>query len=409
MRLPKLDIGFVRAHFPAFLEQGMRNWAYFDNAGASFTCRYVIWRLSRFYKERKLLPFGPSEPSRLGGEEMQDARISISQMMGVQAEEVSFGPSAPQNAYVLARAFEEMLPRGATIIVTDQDDEAMSGPFRRLARSGVRIREWRMQPDGRLYLGDLAELLDQSVRLVCFPHCSDILGDTNDVAAIARLAHSAGANTLVDGVGHTPHGLPQIGAIGADIYLFSANRTYGPEQGIMYVRRSLALELPHQGHEIDAPDLTNRFVPSGPDHAQMAACTGICDYVDALYAHHFTAGRDAKGRAAEVARLMRAQEAALMRPIHDWLSTREDIRVLGPGRNAARAPVLSLDIPGSPLEAQAELARRGLIVGAGSFRGERALTALGVPPKKGVLRISLLHYTLPDEVDHLLTALDQLL
>ena len=81
-----------------------------------------------------------------------------------------------------------------------------------------------------------------------FPHCSNVVGEINDVSKIVSLIHSSGAFACVDGVSYAPHGLPNVGKIGADIYMFSSYKTYGPHQGIMVVRKALGETLPNQGH-----------------------------------------------------------------------------------------------------------------------------------------------------------------
>lgn len=68
------------------------------------------------------------------------------------------------------------------------------------------------------------------MRLVCFPHCSNIVGAVNPVVEITAAAHAAGAFVCVDGVSYAPHGFVNVGDLGADIYLFSAYKTYGPHQ-----------------------------------------------------------------------------------------------------------------------------------------------------------------------------------
>ncbi|MBV1902394.1 MAG: nitrogen fixation protein NifS, partial [Marinosulfonomonas sp.] len=98
----KLDVDFVRAQFPAFAEPSLAGQAFFENAGGSYTCAPVLDRLSRFYRQRKVQPYGPYEASRLGGEEMDEARLRLAAMLGVAVDEVSFGPSTTQNTYVLA-------------------------------------------------------------------------------------------------------------------------------------------------------------------------------------------------------------------------------------------------------------------------------------------------------------------
>ncbi len=282
-----LDIDFVRSHFPAFGEPGLKGQAFFENAGGSYACGQVIDRLVRFYRQRKVQPHARYAASRLAGEEMDEARTRLAAMLGVETDELSFGPSTSQNTFVLAQAFRKYLKPGDAIIVTNQDHEANSGVWRRLAEDGVEIREWVLNPEsGSLELPSLRALLDGRVRLVCFPHCSNVVAEINPVREICALARDAGAATCVDGVSYAPHGFPDVGALGADIYLFSSYKTYGPHQGIMVIRRALAEALPNQGHHFNADAPCKRFTPAGPDHAQIAACAGMADYCDALYRHH---------------------------------------------------------------------------------------------------------------------------
>jgi selenocysteine lyase/cysteine desulfurase len=403
----ELDIAFVRKQFPAFEEPSLRDQAFFENAGGSYPCRYVIWRLHRFYRERKVQPYGSFTASETAGAEMDEARRRLARMMGVEESEVTFGPSTSANSYVLAQAFRQWLNPGQAIVVTDQDHEANSGAWRRLAAEGIEIREWKMDPaTGHLDPGDLAALLDDRVRLVCFPHCSNVVGEINPVAEICAMIRRAGALSCVDGVSYAPHGLPDLGRLGCDVYLFSTYKTYGPHQGVMVIRHGLAERLPNQGHYFNADAPEKRFNPAGPDHAQVAACAGIADYVDALYAHHVKAGRDARDRAGVVHELMRRQETRLLQPLLDYLSGRNDIRLIGPRQATARAPTVAVvhERPGAELAA--DLARYGVNAGGGDFYAVRALEALGVDPHHGVLRMSFVHYTSQEEVDRLIKALD---
>ncbi len=124
------------------------------------------------------------------------------------------------------------------------------------------MREWRLDPEsGLLDPAGLSALLDDRVKLVCFPHCSNVVGAPNDVPALCAIARAAGAVTCVDGVSYAPHGLPNVGKLGADIYLFSSYKTFGPHQGIMVVRRALADALPSQAHYFNAGYRTKKFTP----------------------------------------------------------------------------------------------------------------------------------------------------
>lgn len=337
---------------------------------------------------------------------MDEARTRLSAMLGVASDEVSFGPSTTQNTYVLAQAFRGWMTPGDAIIVTDQDHEANSGPWRRLADAGFEVREWGIDREtGMLRLEDLETLLDERVRLVCFPHCSNIVGAINPVVEITAAAHAAGAFVCVDGVSYAPHGFVNVGDIGADIYLFSAYKTYGPHQGIMVIRRELGQMLPNQGHWFNEGSLYKRFTPAGPDHAQVAASAGMADYYDALAAHHRIDGDVAK-RTAGVHDLMRGHETQLLQPLLDYLTEKNSVRLIGPCKAAAKAPTVAVELAG-PAEAKAaELARHGIMTGGGDFYGARPLQSMGIDLDKGVLRLSFVHYTSEAEINKLLNALE---
>ncbi|AXI46451.1 nitrogen fixation protein NifS [Sulfitobacter sp. SK012] len=406
----KLDIEFVRSQFPAFAEPTLQGQAFFENAGGSYACGAVVDRLHRFYTQRKVQPYAAYAASTLGGEEMDEARTRMAAILGVDDDELSFGPSTTQNTYVLAQAFGQMLQPGEAIVVTNQDHEANSGPWRRLAERGIEVREWQVDPaTGHLDTDALEELLDDKVRLVCFPHCSNVVGEINPVTQITALAHAAGAFVCVDGVSYAPHGFVDVGDLGPDIYLFSSYKTFGPHQGLMVVRRPLAELLPNQGHYFNGNSLYKRFTPAGPDHAQVAACAGMADYIDALYAHHGGGDADAAGRGKVVHDLMRTHETGLLQQLLDAVKGRNAVRLIGPSEAAGRAPTVALALNRPGEDVARELVDHGIMAGGGDFYAMRALSAMGVDPDQGVLRLSFTHYTSQAEIDQLLGALDAVL
>lgn len=406
-----LDLDFVRSQFPAFSSPVLSTHAFFENAGGSYPCLQVVDRLTRFYRDRKVQPYGPYPGAEAGGAEMDEARTRLAAMMGVAREEVSFGPSTSANTYFLAQAVRKWLAGGkGAIVVTDQDHEANSGVWRRLAEEGIEVREWQVdRGTGSLDPAGLAKLLaDGGVKLVCFPHCSNVIAEINDVAAICAMARAAGARTVVDGVSYAPHGFPDVPALGADVYLFSAYKTYGPHQGIMVIREAFGMDLPGQGHFFNHGSLYKRHTPAGPDHAQIAACAGMADYVDALAAHHGIAG-DAAARNRGVHDLMRAQEGTVIQPLLDYLSARNDLRLLGPRSAGRRAPTVAVELDRAAEPVSEELGRQGIACWAGDFYAVRPLTALGIDLEKGVLRMSAVHYTSEAEVARLIEVLDRVL
>jgi hypothetical protein len=130
------------------------------------------------------------------------------------------------------------------------------------------------------------------------------LYEINDVAAICEITRAAGARTVVDGVSYAPHGFPNVTALGCDVYLFSAYKTFGPHQGIMVLREAFGMELPGQAHFFNQGTLYKRHTPAGPDHAQIAACAGMADYVDAIAAAQEEQKKQQEREAAKRAALL---------------------------------------------------------------------------------------------------------
>jgi cysteine desulfurase family protein (TIGR01976 family) len=404
-----LDLEFVRRQFPAFGEPSLAGQAFFENAGGSYACGHVVHRLHEYYRRLKVQPYYPFAASTEAGEWMDASRTRMAEYLGVTAQEVTFGPSTSQNTYVLAHAVRALLKPGDEIVVTNQDHEANSGAWRRLAAQGAIVKEWRVDPEsGQLDPDRLDALLTSRTRLLAFPHASNVVAHLNPVAEITARARAAGVITVVDGVAAAPHGLPDVPATGADVYLFSSYKTFGPHQGVMVVARELLQRLANEGHYFNADKPVLRLSPAGPDHAQQAAMRGILEYFDDLDQHH--GGSGPAGRPARVRELLRRAEMSLLGPLLDALRDRRDIRLLGPSRVQERAATVSF-LPGK-VDARTvaqRLAQRRFMVGYGNFYAVRLLEALGVDPDAGVLRVSFLHYNSPEDITRLIAALDECL
>ncbi|MGH8866170.1 MAG: aminotransferase class V-fold PLP-dependent enzyme, partial [Burkholderiales bacterium] len=342
-----LDLDFIRAQFPAFREPTLEGFAHFENAGGSYACRQTIDWLDRYYRQTKLQPYYAFAPSRTAGEQMDAAKERLAAWLNVGTDELHFGPSTSQNTYVVAQALRQYLRPGDEVIVTDQDHEANVGAWSRLQEAGVVVREWKIDPvTAELRTSDLESLLGPRTRVVAFTHCSNVVASINPVRELTDMIHRAGAWAFVDGTAFCPHGMPDIETLGADFYVFSLYKVYGPHLGVMFMRRSLNAELPNQGHFFNAGHPEKRFTPAGPDHAQIATANGVMDYMDAVADRHGLEGKPVQARAAAARSLFRDHETALLQPLLDFLSRHPKVRLVGKVRAAERAPTVSFTVDG---------------------------------------------------------------
>jgi cysteine desulfurase family protein (TIGR01976 family) len=404
-----LDLDFIRQQFPAFSEPSLEGTVFLENAGGSYVCKQVIDRLHNFYTKTKVQPHHRYPTAQQAGREMDASYSNFASYLNVRPEEVYFGPSTTQNTYVLAQAFRELLKAGDELVVTNQDHEANSGAWRRLAEHGIKVKEWQVDGEtGSLHKEDLQALLTEKTRIVAFPHCSNIIGEINPVQEITQLIHSVGATAVVDGVSYAGHGFPDVGELGADIYLFSTYKTYGPHQGVMVVRLDTAEKLTNQGHFFNAGVRSKRLTPAGPDHAQVAAAKGVTEYFDAVYGHHYGIDAAPEVKARKVHDLFREAELERLGPLLDFLKAHPKVRVVGPVTLTSRAPTVSLLVKGNDSPSMvARLAAHGVMCGHGHFYAARLIEALGISMETGVVRLSFVHYTSHEDLQQLVDAFNK--
>ena len=407
----KIDIEFVRSNFPAFSEPSLRNQAFFENAGGSYMCKQVIDRFNNFHVKRKVQPYGLYKSSEEAGIEMDKARERMAKYLNVFPNEVSFGPSTSQNTYVLSQGFLDSINEGDAIIVSEQEHEANAGSWHRMGERGVEVIEWKIDREtGRLDIDELKNLLKESVKIVAVTHCSNVVGEINPIKEISKLVRDNNAILITDGVSLCPHGFPDIEDIGADVYLFSSYKTYGPHQGVMVIREKAKKMLRNQSHFFNSKYPDKFMVPAGPDHAQIAASNGILDYFEAIYHHHFSDNTSLGNKSQKITSLFRDAETENLKPLLDYISSRNDLRLIGPSDNIIRAPTIAfISKHKEPEEIVKNLATQNIMAGAGDFYAYRPLKAIGIDPEKGVVRLSFVHYTSLDEINSAIKALDMCL
>ena len=132
LRNTKLDIDYVRSHFPALNDQICKDWAFFENAGGSYVPKQVIEKLNEFMISTKVQPYAEYPMSKLAGDNMDEATKLFSKMINANSNEILIGGSTSINLYVLSNALKSILNKGDEIIVTNQDHEANISPWRRV-------------------------------------------------------------------------------------------------------------------------------------------------------------------------------------------------------------------------------------------------------------------------------------
>jgi cysteine desulfurase family protein (TIGR01976 family) len=397
-----LDLAAVRAAFPGLAD----GFAFFDNAGGAQVLREVADRV-RDYLLTTSVQLGASyEVSERALARVTEARARVALLVGAsRPEEVVFGPSTTQLMRNLCAAMASQFAAGDEIVLTTFDHESNIGPWLPLQERGVVVRWWKPDPEtGEIDLAELDRLLSPRTRLVCVTHASNILGTINPIPEIARRVHAAGARLCVDAVAYAPHRAVDVVASGADYYVFSFYKVYGPHFAVMWGRYEALLELDGLYHWFYGKDkVPNKLEPGNMNYELAWGCAGIVDYLERLGGAPGRAGIESAFEA--IAR----QEEALGERLLGWLRARNDVRIVGRRESdgGSRVPTISFKVAGRDSEEivrHVDTARIGIRFG--DFHSRRLVEHLGLAEGGGVVRVSMVHYNTLEEVDRLIGALE---
>jgi cysteine desulfurase family protein (TIGR01976 family) len=382
-----LDVGAARARFSALA----RSIAFFDGPGGTQCPDEVIDAIAGYLRRDNANIGAPYETSIRTVELIERARVAAGRFLSCHPDEVAFGPSMTSLNFLLTRALGRTLEPGDEIVCTRLDHDANVSPWLELAHDlGVVVRFAGVHEDLALDLDDLAAQLTDRTRVVAFPVASNAVGTTPDVARIVELAHSAGALAWADAVHYGPHGPIDVAGWDVDVLLCSPYKFFGPHLGLAFGKGELLESLrPYKVRPSENQPVGNRFQHGTQQHELLAGFVAAVEYVESL------------GWEGIV-----AHERQLGQRFLDGLP--EAVQLYGLRTMDGRVPTFAFNLPGRTSEEVAvELAAREVAVWHGDYYAVEIMKLLGLE-QTGAVRAGFVHYNTADEVDRLLTALDEL-
>jgi cysteine desulfurase family protein (TIGR01976 family) len=399
----------IRAQFPALAGPMV----FLENAGGSQVPATVADRM-RDYMLSSYVQLGAGYPlSRQATRTVEEAHTFVRLLFGGDQGTAILGPSTSALMEMLARCYGEKLRPGQEIVIAESGHEANVGPWARLERLGLGIRWWSVDREtaASCPLEQLDELLSDRTALVALPHVSNLLGEIVDLEEIVRRCHAVGARVVADGVAYAPHRAMDVARWDVDYYAYSCYKVYGPHMAALWAKSDAIAELRGPNHFfIPEDDLPYKFEIGGVCHEGCAGILGLADYLRVLarVPENAPVDREALERAFDV---MTACELPLQRRLIDYLGGREDVRIVGPQHaELSRVGTVSFVHRSLPSHRIVEtLDGAGIGARNGHMYAHRLCEALGLDPEDGVVRISLVHYNTPGEIERLIEVLDDAL
>ncbi len=402
---PALDMERIRRDFPILgsTVHG-KPLAYLDNAATTQKPQAVIDRISRFYAaENSNVHRGVHHLSEVATDAYEKARETVRAFLGAaETSEIIFTRGTTEGINLVARCFAApRLREGDEILITAMEHHSNIVPWQLICgEKGARLRVAPIDQKGQVVLEEFEAGISERTRLIALVHVSNALGTINPVKQMIEMAHRRGVPVLVDGAQAVPHLAVDVRELGADFYVFSGHKVFGPTGiGVLYGKRELLDPMPpYQGggdmilsvtfEKTTYNDLPYRFEAGTPDIAGAIGLGAALEYVSSV-------GLD---------RIAAWEEELLAYGTEKLLGV-PGLRLVGTA--AHKASVLSFILDGvHPHDIGTILDQEGVAVRTGHHCAQPVMKFFGVP---ATARASLAFYNNREDVDALVAGLGKVI
>jgi cysteine desulfurase/selenocysteine lyase len=395
------DVQRVRTDFPILRRQVHgRPLVYLDNAATTQKPQVVMDALARYYSDQNAnVHRGVHRLSEIATEAYDGARTKVRRFFNAASDrEIIFTRNATEGINLVAQAYARpKLQAGDEVLISAMEHHSNIVPWQMAcAERGAQLRVVPIDDTGELILDEFGRMLGARTRIVAITHMSNALGTVNPVAEIVRMAHARNVPVLIDGSQAAYHMPVDVRALGADFYVATGHKLYGPTGiGVLYGREAMLEAMPPflGGGDMIASvtfegstwnDLPYKFEAGTPHIAGAVGLGAALDYIESV-------GLEA----------MAAHEQELLAYGTQLLEAIPGVRMIGTARR--KASILSFVIDGiHPHDIGTIVDREGVAIRTGQHCAQPVMDRFGIP---ATARASLAMYNTREELDALDAAL----
>lgn len=396
------DIDEIRSHFPILATEVYgKPLVYLDNGATTQKPQSVLDAIDLAYRTANAnVHRGVHYLSQIATERHEATRHSVARFINAPSHRsIIFTKGTTEAINLVATCFGAAFVReGDEIIISTMEHHANIVPWQMLCqRSGAKLRVIAIDDTGALDMEHYESLLNERTRLVAVAHTSNVLGTTNPVKDIIRLAHDRGAKVLLDGAQAIAHCKVDVHELDADFYAFSAHKVYGPTGvGVLYGKEELLEEMPPYmgGGEMIAKvtfeqttynELPFKYEAGTPDYVGSTALAAALDFVSHYGIDH----------------IARHEHDLTIYATQRLTNEFEGVRIIG--TTPTKGATLSFAIGDiHPFDLGTLLDRMGVAIRTGHHCAEPLLERFGLT---AVARASFAMYTTRQEIDAFIAAL----
>lgn len=397
-----LNIKEIRAQFPILNRKVNGNdLIYFDNGATTQKPQVVIDEIANYYKnENANVHRGVHFLSGLATDKFEQTRNTIKEFIGAKHNyEIIFTKGATDSINLVANGYRSLLKKGDEIIISELEHHSNIVPWQICSEiSGASLKVIPITDEGELNMNEFDNLLNSKTKLIAVSHISNTLGTINPIKYIIEKAHKMGAKVLIDGAQAASHIPLNMETLGADFYVFSAHKLYGPTGvGVLYGKEDALNKLPvyQGGGEMikdvrftgtTYADLPHKFEAGTPNIAGVIAFKTAIDFISQLGLKNIVAYED-----------------TLLKYATSELLKIEGVKIYGTAKQ--KTGIISFNIDGiHPYDIGVIVDKLGVAIRTGHHCTQPIMERYNIP---GTARISFAIYNTKEEIDICIAAIKQ--
>ena len=244
------DVEKIRRDFPIFAREVHGKPLTFLDSGASAQKPTVVLEaVQKAYAETYAnVHRGVHYLSQVSTELYENAReIVRAHINAASVDEVIFTKNATESINLVANSYGwANLKEDDEIILSTLEHHSNIVPWQLIAeKTGAVVKAVPIDAHGDFMLDKYLAMLGPKTKIVAITHISNAIGTITPVREIIDAGHDAGAVVLIDGSQAAPHMKLDMQSLGADFYVFTGHKIFGPTGiGVLYGKAELLDRMP---------------------------------------------------------------------------------------------------------------------------------------------------------------------
>jgi len=392
----------IRKDFPS-LDTGL---AYFDGPGGSQVPKVVGEVIAKAITQ-------PSSNRGTTPESEQNAedcvvgyRSAVADLLNCDPKGVVYGRSWTQLTYDFSRTLAKSWSVGDEIIVSQLDHDSNIRPWVQAAEAkGVSVKWAKVNTQtSELDTSSVTDLLTSKTKFVAVTGASNTLGTKPDITAIGKAVKANGSLFLVDGVHLTPHAVIDFKNMPADFFGFSSYKILGPHCASFVASPALLETLSNDKLLPSTLVVPERFEFGTLPYEIMAGVSASIDYLTTLDDQATGTRRE---RLVKSLTSLEEYEQSLFDYMAKELANLPGITIYSKAKH--HTPTAYFNFKGvDAADLYKFMATKKVNLPAHNFYALEVSRALGLGDT-GAIRAGLAPYSTKDDVDRLISGLEEYL